>query len=389
MTVPDVQRLSELDALARVRFAPREQALHADATLPLENLQDLYEAGWLRATLPPAFGGASSHLHAGDVAHAGTYLQAVRTVARVSPGTAHCLQVHNHAAWMIAELGTPAQRERFLRPMGERLFLASFLGSEPGLRPGAAAFQTLARPAEEGGLRVTGRKYYATNGVRHGLGIVFTSLEGVEGMAANHQMVIVTPDLPGVREEAGWYRPSGMRVAESPQIVLDDVPVPATHVLGSPGAYLDGRWQGRFHLGFAANYLGAAEGVYRWSLDWLRRFPDKVNDPFVQAHVGEAGVQLQAAEAAFERAIQRWREGLGAEAELASMAAKSTCASAAQAVVAGLLRLVGSTALFDEHPVGRLSRDLQTHILHVGYDRTHQTLGQAALGQSFDSTRQR
>lgn len=57
--------------------------------------------------------------------------------------------------------------------------------------------------------------------------------------------------------------------------------------------------------------------------------------------------------------------------------------------MAGMLRLVGSTALFDEHPLGRLSRDLQTHILHVGHDRTHQTLGQAAPGESFDSTRQK
>ncbi|MFT4267352.1 MAG: acyl-CoA dehydrogenase family protein [Xenophilus sp.] len=378
--------LDALEALARTRFAPRERGVHEAARLPLENLRDLYDAGWLRATLPRALGGAGSHLRAED---ARSYLQAIRIVARVSPGTAHCLQVHNHAVWTLAELGTPAQHALFLRPLHERLNLISFIGSEPGLRPGASAFQTVARPRPGGGLRVDGRKYYATNGIAHGLGIVFASLEGVEGMAANHQMVIVTPDMPGVREEGGWYRPSGMRVAESPQVVLEAVDVPPGHLLGPPGAYLSGRWQGRFHLGFAANYLGAGEGAVRWALEWLRQFPDKVADPFVQMHVGEAQAGLHAAQAAFEQAIATWGEGDVVRAELDSMAAKATCASAAQSAVAALSRLAGSTALFDEHPLGRLSRDLQTHVLHVGHDRTYQTLGQAALGQTFDSTRQK
>lgn len=378
-------RLLALDTLVRTRFVDRERASHDQATLPLANLHDLHEAGWLRATLPAAYGGADSHLHADDPA---SYLQAVRTVARVSPGTAHCLQVHNHAAWTIAELGTPAQRERFLKPMGERLSLASFIGSEPGLKPGAPAFQTCATPVD-GGLRVHGRKAYATNGVAHGLGIVFTSLAGIDGMAQNHQMVLVEPGMAGVREVSGWYQPTGMRVSESPQIVLDNVFVPTSHVLGAPGAYLAGRWQGRFHLGFTANYLGAAEGVFGWTLDWLRQWPDKLADPFVQAHVGEAQVALHAAQAVFERAIATWREGDTVRAELSSMAAKSSCAQAALQVAASMTRLAGSTALFDDYPLARLVRDLQTHILHVGHDRTHQTIGQAALGQSFDSTRQR
>ena len=71
------------------------------------------------------------------------------------------------------------------------------------------------------------------------------------------------------------------------------------------------------------------------------------------------------------------------------MAAKSVCAQSALQVAGTMGRLAGSTALFDDYPLARLIRDLQTHILHVGHDRTHQTIGQAALGQSFDSTRQR
>lgn len=383
----DVKRLSQLEELVTSRFPARERASHQHASLPVDNLRDLHDAGWLRSTLPPAYSGANSHLYSEDKA---TYLQAIRIVARVSPGTAHCLQVHNHAAWAIAELGTPEQRERFLRPMTEKLHLASFIGSEPGLQVGARAFQTIATKGPQGSLRISGRKYYATNGVEMGLGLVFTSLKDVEGgMAANHQMVVVTPDMPGVREEKGWYQPSGMRVAESPQVHLDDVHIPASHILGPAGAYPNGRWQGRFHLGFTATYLGAAEGILRWALAWIGQISQKKADPYVQWHVGQAQTDLYAAQSAFESALRAWQHGNVTNAELASMAAKSICARTAQSLADSLSKLVGSTALFDEHPLGRLTRDLQTHVLHVGHDRTYQTLGQAGMGQHFDSTRQR
>jgi len=377
--------LTALRRLAQERFAPRERALHERAALPLENLKELHDGGWLRLTLPEALGGSNSHLGTDDPA---TYLQAIRTVARVSPGTAHCLQVHNHAIWTVLEAGTSKQHDLFLRPLQNRLSLFSFMGSEAGLQPGGSGFQTIAT-AQEGGLRVDGRKQYVTNGVERGYGIVFSSLAGIDGMAANHQMVIVEPGMPGVSQENGWYQPSGMRVAESPRICLDHVRIPDTHVLGKPGEYIRGRWQGRFHLGFTANYLGMGEGILNWSLAWLRQFPERIADPFVQAHVGEVRVALQAAAASLDHAIGVWRSGDVLKAELASMAAKSSCAQAATLAAERLGRLTGSSALFDSHPLGRLIRDLQTHILHVGHDRTHQTIGAAALGQTFDSTRQR
>ncbi|WP_191002335.1 acyl-CoA dehydrogenase family protein [Cupriavidus pauculus] len=377
--------LAALRHLVETRFAAREALAHEHAALPLDNLRELHDGGWLRLTLPDALGGADSRLGTDDP---GTYLQAIRTIARVSPGTAHCLQVHNHALWTVWETGTPSQHARFLAPQRERLSLFAFLGSEPGLAPGSPRYQTRA-VADGDGLRVTGVKQYATNGIEHGYGLAFASVDGPDGLIHNQQMVLVEPSMAGVTQIGGWYRPTGMRVAESPRVQLDDVRVPASHVLGRPGDYVRGRWQGRFHLGFAANYLGMGEGIAGWATDWLRDFPERVADPFVQAHVGEVQVALQAAAASLDRAIAIWRAGDVQRAELTSMAAKSTCAQAAMLAAETMGRLTGSTALFDDHPLGRLIRDLHTHVLHVGHDRTHQTIGAAMLGQAFDSTRQR
>ncbi|WP_181366147.1 acyl-CoA dehydrogenase family protein [Cupriavidus plantarum] len=377
--------LAALRHLVETRFAAREAVSHEHAALPLDNLRELHDGGWLRLTLPASLGGVDSRLGTDDP---GTYLHAIRTIARVSPGTAHCLQVHNHALWTVWETGTAAQHARFLAPQRGELSLFAFLGSEPGLAPGSPRYQTTA-VADADGFRVSGVKQYATNGIAHGYGLVFASIEGPDGLIHNQQMVLVEPSMAGVTQVGGWYRPTGMRVAESPQVRLDDVRVPASHVLGRPGDYVRGRWQGRFHLGFAANYLGMGEGIAGWATRWLREFPERVADPFVQAHVGEVQVALQAAAASLDHAIATWRDGDVQRAELTSMAAKSTCAQAAMLAAETMGRLTGSTALFDDHPLGRLIRDLHTHVLHVGHDRTHQTIGAAALGQAFDSTRQR
>jgi alkylation response protein AidB-like acyl-CoA dehydrogenase len=375
--------LQELNEHVKTKFREREAAYHEAAAMPMENLQDLYDRGFLTATVSRERGGLGSNVSSDDPA---TFLQAVRTVARGSPGTAHCLQVQNHVAWAIEEIGTPEQHKLFLEPMMKSMRLCSFVGSEAG-RKHMYVLKTTAKKVD-GGYVVNGNKNYATNGYENGCAIVFASIEGETEYMKSHLMVIIEPGMEGLSINHDWYRPTGMRVCPSPEIYLNNVFVPHTHVLGEPGAYPKGRWQGRFHLGFTANYLGAIEGAYDWVLESLKA-RGRGKDPFVQMRVGEVQTALWGAQAAFESAIATWKTGNVLEAELASMRAKSICAHAALHASHTLIMLAGSTALFDEYPLGRLIRDLNTHVLHVGHDRTAQIVGCSQLGEVFDSTLQR
>lgn len=375
--------LRELNELVLTKFREREQKTHEEASMPMENLQDLWDRGLLTATVKRERGGLGSNVCSDDPA---TFLQAIRTVARGSPGTAHCLQVQNHVAWAIDEIGTAQQREMFVEPMTQSMKLSSFVGSEAG-RKHMYVLKTTAKPID-GGYIVNGNKNYATNGFENGLAIIFASIEGETEYLKSHLMVIVEPGMKGVTANHDWYRPTGMRACPSPEIYLDNVFIPYSHVLGEPGAYPMGRWQGRFHLGFTANYLGAIEGAYGWVLQGLKE-RGRGKDAFVQLRVGEAQTLLHGAEVVFEDAIASWTRGDVQQAELTSMKAKSICAHAALTISHSLIMLAGSTALFDEFPLGRLVRDLNTHILHVGHDRTAQIIGAAELGESFDSTLQR
>jgi len=76
-------------------------------------------------------------------------------------------------------------------------------------------------------------------------------------------------------------------------------------------------------------------------------------------------------------------------AELGSMSAKSTAARAAYEVLQTIFYSAGATAQFEEHPLGRTARNIETFVVHAGHDRTAQIIGQAQLGATFDSTLQR
>jgi alkylation response protein AidB-like acyl-CoA dehydrogenase len=375
--------LQEVKHLAVTKFREREAAVHDQVAMPMENLQELWSLGLLTATVRREHGGLGSNVMSDDPA---TFLQTIRAVAHGSPGTAHCVQVQNHVAWAIDELGTEEQRKLFLEPMMKSMKLSSFVGSEAG-RKHMYVLKTTAKKVD-GGYIVNGNKNYATNGYEHGLAIVFATVEGETDYFKSHLMVIVEPGMEGVSTNNDWYRPTGMRSCPSPEIYLNNVFIPPSHVLGEPGAYPKGRWQGRFHLGFAANYLGTIEGAYDWVLESVKA-RGRSKDPFVQLRFGEMRTQLYGAQVAFEHAINSWRNHDIQAAELASMKAKSICAHTALMLSGTLVQLAGSTALFDEYPLGRMLRDLQTHFLHVGHDRTSQIIGCAELGEVFDSTLQR
>lgn len=375
--IPDLHRL------AVTEFRANGARHDRDGTLPLDNLRALYDRGLLHATLSRAHGGLDGSLLGRDP---GLFLQLLRTICHGDASTGHCFQVHNHAFWTLEALATPEQVERFVRPLAARFSLLATVGSEPG-RVDIYKFNTKARRVP-GGWRVNGLKNFATNGPHADLLIAFVGIEGEDDYLKSHLMVLIEPGMAGVTITDDWYQPNGMRAARSSVITLEDVFVPDLHVLGQPGDYPRGRWQGRFHLGFAANYLGATEGLYAWYLDYAVQ-RGKAANPFVQLRAGEMRIALDAAAALFDHAIDAWGRAGVPDAELLSMSAKSAAAQAAFTLCHAVIHGAGATAQFDDHPMSRIVRDLETHVIHAGRDRTAQILGQAALGQVFDSTLQR
>jgi len=354
-----------------------------EGVAPIASLQALQTQGLLHVTHSQALGGPDGSLKG---AQPELFLNMLRTLCRADSATGHCFQLHNHALWQLETIGTPEQIELFVKPALEKFSIFSAVGSEPG-RVNMYEMKTRAVRVD-GGWLVNGVKNFVTNGTIADLIITSVALDGVEGYLGNLQMMLIRPDMPGVSWDDAWYQPHGMRAARSPIMRLENVFVPDNHLLGEPGAFARQRWQGRFHLGFAANYLGTTEGLFDWYLDY-QRGRNKGNDPYTQLRVGEVKMQIDAAAALFDRAVQSWRGNDVVHAELTSMSAKSTAARSAFSALQSVLLSAGATAQFEEHPLGRTARNIETFVVHAGHDRTAQIIGQAQLGATFDSTLQR
>jgi alkylation response protein AidB-like acyl-CoA dehydrogenase len=354
-----------------------------EGVAPIASLQALQTQGLLHVTHSQGLGGPDGSLKG---AQPELFLYMLRTLCRADSATGHCFQLHNHALWQLETIGTPEQIELFVKPALEKFSIFSAVGSEPG-RVNMYEMKTRAVRVD-GGWLVNGVKNFVTNGTIADLIITSVALDGVEGYLDNLQMMLIRPDMPGVSWDDAWYQPHGMRAARSPIMRLENVFVPDNHLLGEPGAFARQRWQGRFHLGFAANYLGTTEGLFDWYLDY-QRGRNKGNDPYTQLRVGEVKMQIDAAAALFDRAVQSWRGNDVVHAELISMSAKSTAARSAFSALQSVLLSAGATAQFEEHPLGRTARNIETFVVHAGHDRTAQIIGQAQLGATFDSTLQR
>ncbi|ACM31174.1 acyl-CoA dehydrogenase family protein [Rhizobium rhizogenes] len=377
------EAINQLRELTNTLFREEGVIADRDGVIPFKSLRAIYDLGLWHASASKSLGGRGGSLTGEEP---GLFLELLRTVCSGDSPTGHCYQLHNHALWQLETVGTPAQIERFLKPNLEKFSLFAAVGSEPG-RVNMYEMKTRARKVD-GGFIVNGVKNFVTNGGAADIIITSVALDDASSYFDNLQMMLIEPGMDGVTFDDDWYRPHGMRSARSPIMRLEDVFVPDIHALGEPGAFARQRWQGRFHLGFAANYLGSAEGLFDWFLQYTRT-RNRSQDPIIQLRTGEMKLQLDAASALFEEAVRSWSTKSTVEAELRSMSAKSFAARAAFDVVRSILYTAGATAQFEEHPLGRSVRNLETHVVHAGHDRTAQIIGQAQLGVTFDSTLQR
>ena len=144
-----------------IRFASREcsgelfRKMDEEAYYPHELYSKLAELGFLGIPLPMEYGGSglgcvSSVIFQEELSKRLLPLQMTFQVSILSAGMA------------ILQLGTPAQKDRFLRPLAEGKINFAIAFTEPGAGSDAASISLAADPANDG-YRLNGQKI-------HGLG---------------------------------------------------------------------------------------------------------------------------------------------------------------------------------------------------------------------------
>ena len=371
----------QVGALGREKFAKRAREYDTSATTPRDNLQDFFDAGLMGITVSEDMGGMGSGAMGTDPL---LYLLAVEQTARYCLSTAHCFHIHCHGAHLVDQVGTKEQRERVLGEVVSKGAMLNATASEPGRT--ARGLYRLITEAEKvsGGYVVNGKKNYTTLADAVDYNILFAGIKGVP-MPDGHIGFLFPKGVEGLTIEQGSWNPMGMRGSYSPTLLLNDCRIGDENVLGEPGFLPKEKWQARFHLSFAAQYLGASQGVF----DFLGEYIPKrgtAGDEYAQLRMGEIRIGIESARWLIYRAAALWQRKDIEEAEMFSMLAKHRAIENAVTVMDKAAQIAGSSAFWADSDLALKFRDLRIQTLHENIDKSAATLGKFHLGQSYDVT---
>ena len=370
-----------LDRVARVTresIAPRAAEYDAAGANPIDSWRVLARDGVLASSIPTAYGGLGLDMP--------TYIGVIRTIAQGCANTAMTVHMHSTVMRFIDALGTPAQKRRYFDEVVRHGRLFGSWGSEPAVSLSRTfLIETVVRQDGDAYV-VDGVKHFCTMALGASHYMVWCALEGGSDMSKALPQVLVPADTPGIVTDGKWNT-LGMRATFSPSVSFRGVRVPKDSALGDPGTALQVGVVESFALGYAAVYVGIAEGALAFAINYAKQRivkPENVpvaHDPAVQRHIGELAAHLDAARLVLADTAERWEAADVQERSVLGNKAKYIATEAGLAVTSKVIQVVGGRGAYKDFPAERAFRDLRTStLMPPTMDRMLEGIGKSALG---------
>ena len=345
---------------ATAEVLPKAAEIDREHRHPKELVARMAELGFLGIAVPEAWGGSGfDHV---------SYVLAMEEVSRACASTGVIMSVNNSLVCdPIYRFGNDAQRVRWLTPLASGKLLGCFALSEPEAGSDAAAQRTTAIPDGDDWI-ISGVKNWITNGPVADVCVLFT----MNDRAAGHKGItafILPMDAKGVRTGPPDDK-LGIRGSKSCQIFLDDVRLPASHVLGEVGggfkvamSTLDG---GR--IGIAAQALGIARAALEDSLAYAqtrKTFGKPIGQhQAIQWKLADMATSIDAARLLTLRAayLKDSKQAYGKESAMAKLLASTIANDAAREGI----QIFGGNGYVTEYPVERHFRDAKITEIYEG-----------------------
>ena len=370
--------LDLVSRLTRESIAPRAAEYDAAGANPIDSWRVLGRDGFLGSCIPPAYGGLGLDMP--------TYIGVIRAIARASANTAMTVHMHSTVMRFIDALGTEAQKRRYFGEVVRDGKLFGSWGSEPAVSLSRTfLMETAVRPDGDAYV-VDGVKHFCTMALGASHYMVWCALEGGTDMGKTLLLVLVPAEAPGIATDGKWNT-LGMRATFSPSVTFTGVRVPKGAGLGDPGTALRVGVVESFALGYAAVYLGIAEGALAFAIDYAKKRivkPENIpvaHDPAVQRHIGELSAHLDGALLVLADTAERWEDGDLVERGVLGNKAKYLATEVGLAVTSKVIQVVGGRGAYKDFPAERAFRDLRTStLMPPTVDRMLEGIGKSALG---------
>ena len=357
----------QIEILATVRtFVDKEivpyatELEHKDA-FPDAIVDGMKQLGLFGLTIDEQYGGLGESLL--------TYALVVEEIARGWMSISGVINTHFIVAYLISQHGTDDQKQRLLPQMATGDLRGAFSMSEPECGSDVAAIKTRARP-DGAEFVLTGQKMWLTNGARAGLVATLVRDElGAESVYRTMTTFLIEKE-PGFGETRpgltipGKIDKMGYKGVETTEMVLDDLRVPASAVLGGAngrgrGFYqmMDGIEVGRVNV--AARGCGIAIRAFELAVAYAqqrRTFGKPIADHQAVAFtLAEMATKVEAAHLLMVNAARLKDSGArnDVEAGMAKLLASEYCVQVTQ----DSFRIHGGYGYSKEYEIERLMRE--------------------------------
>ncbi len=329
---------------------------------PTGLVEIMREMGLFGATIPAEHGGMGL-----DVL---TYALIVEELSRGWMSLSGVLNSHLMVAYHLKEVGTPAQRERFLPRLATGELRGGLALSEPHAGSDVQAIRTTAVRRGDRYV-VNGTTMFITNGRR---GNVFSVAVKTDPKAkppyAGISLLLVEKGHPGFQVGRD-LRKLGYKGIEICELIFEDVEVPAENLIGGVegrgfAQVLGGLEVGRINI--AARGVGVARAAFEEAIRYAQR-REAFGKPIcqhqaIQLKLADMATKIEAARLLTLQAAQKKDRGerCDVEAGMAKLFATETC----QEVSLEAMRILGGYGYTQEFPVERYYRDAPLLIIGEG-----------------------
>lgn len=364
------QLLDSVTRFTKERLIPAEKRVEEIDDIPADIIAEMKRMGLFGLSTPAEYGGIGV-----TVSQEARLIEAL-CYASLSFRSLIGTNVGIGSQGIVMD-GTEAQKQTWLPGIASGDIIASFALTEPDNGSDAGGIRTTARRDGDDFI-LNGTKRYITNAVRAGVFTLFARTDpdrhGADGVSA----FILPADTPGITV-ARPDRKMGQRGTKTSDVILEDVRLPASAIIGCPDRLHQGFRtamkvldRGRIHVGAMA--VGQGQRMLDLATDYAlqrHQFGAPIaSHQLVQGLLADSQADLHAARALlYESARSFDRDG---QAILQASCTKYFCTEAAGRIADRALQIHGGAGYMAEYDIERLYRDIRLLRIYEGTSQIQQ-----------------
>jgi alkylation response protein AidB-like acyl-CoA dehydrogenase len=353
----------------------------ANGTWVMKSMDALKDAGLTALVVPEDAGGMGKGLFA--------LARVCEILGKHYSSVGLCFGMHCVGTAVIAAKATSWQRENYLAKIAEGKHITTLALSEPGTGAHFYIPQTSLMPVSDKSFLINGAKTFVTNGGRADSYVLSTMAATDDANPEQFSCIVLDADTPGMEWGHEWDG-LGMRGNASKSLKLNNVTIPADHILGDSGDqlwYIFNVVAPYFLMSMSGTYLGIAERALQEAKETLTKRVYAHNGThlaqvsLLQHRLGVLWARVQRTRTLIYDAAHLGDSG-APDAVLSLLAAKAEVASCCVDTVNDVMTLAGGIGYSNNSLLGMLMRDARAaHVMAPTTDVLYTWLGRSLLDQ--------